>query len=90
MPGYTPQIPQHTAHMTVRCGGRPGPGACERRAQEEEHVAHEVKAAKVEWNPTADRLRELAEKMPNAVVTDRQCGREGEGGLPQHKVNLHR
>ncbi|HEY6276078.1 MAG TPA: phosphoenolpyruvate carboxykinase [Streptosporangiaceae bacterium] len=40
------------------------------RAQEEEHVAHEVKAAKVEWNPTAERLRELAEKMPNAVVTE--------------------
>jgi phosphoenolpyruvate carboxykinase (ATP) len=65
-PGYTPQIPQNTVHMTVCCGH----GACERRAEEEEHVAHEVKAAKVEWNPTADRLRELAEKMPNAVVTE--------------------
>ena len=32
-------------------------------------MAHEVNAAKVEWNPTAERLRELAEKMPNAVVT---------------------
>jgi len=41
-----------------------------RRAEEEEHVAHEVKAATVEWNPAADRLRELAEKMPNAVVTE--------------------
>jgi phosphoenolpyruvate carboxykinase (ATP) len=40
------------------------------RAQEEEHVAHEVNAAKVEWNPTTDRLRELTEKMPNAVVTE--------------------
>ncbi|MGN6176781.1 MAG: phosphoenolpyruvate carboxykinase [Streptosporangiaceae bacterium] len=41
-----------------------------RRAEEEEHVAHEVKAATAEWNPAADRLRELAEKMPNAVVTE--------------------
>jgi phosphoenolpyruvate carboxykinase (ATP) len=40
------------------------------RAQEEEHVAHDVKAAKVEWNPAADRLRELTEKMPNAVLTE--------------------
>jgi phosphoenolpyruvate carboxykinase (ATP) len=40
------------------------------RAQEEEHVAHEVKAAKAEWNPSTDRLRELAEEMPNAVVTE--------------------
>jgi phosphoenolpyruvate carboxykinase (ATP) len=40
------------------------------RAQEEEHVAHEVKAAKAEWNPSTERLRELAEEMPNAVVTE--------------------
>ena len=33
-------------------------------------MAHEVKAASVEWNPTTDRLRELTEKMPNAVVTE--------------------
>ena len=33
-------------------------------------MAHEVKAAKVEWNPAAGRLRELAGKMPNAVVTE--------------------
>ncbi len=69
-PGYTRQISQYTVHMTVRCGRQPGHGACERRAEEEEHVAHEVKAAPVEWNPAADRLRELAEKMPNAVVTE--------------------
>ena len=56
--------------MTVRVGGRPRPGTVRGRAQEEEHVAHEVKAATIEWNPTADRLRELAEKMPNAVVTE--------------------
>jgi phosphoenolpyruvate carboxykinase (ATP) len=40
------------------------------RAQEEEHVAHEVKAAKAEWNPSTERLRELAEEMPNAVMTE--------------------
>ena len=33
-------------------------------------MAHEVKAATVEWNPTTARLRELAEKMPNAVITE--------------------
>src|SRR5262249_1845443 len=71
MPGYTRQISQSTVHMTVRCG-RQGSGTerAMRRAEEEEHVAHEVKAATVEWNPAADRLRELAEKMPNAVVTE--------------------
>src|SRR5215510_23408 len=71
MPGYTRQISQYTVHMTVRCG-RQGPGTerAMRRAEEEEHVAHKVKAATVEWNPAADRLRELAEKMPNAVVTE--------------------
>jgi phosphoenolpyruvate carboxykinase (ATP) len=40
------------------------------RAQEEEHVAHQVKAASVEWNPTAERLRELTEKMPNSQLTE--------------------
>jgi ATP-dependent phosphoenolpyruvate carboxykinase len=53
-----------------------------RRAEEEEHVAHEVKAATVEWNPTADRLRELsgenAERRDHRV---RQCRGQGEGGL---------
>jgi phosphoenolpyruvate carboxykinase (ATP) len=33
-------------------------------------VAHQVKAAVVEWNPAAERLRELTEKMPNASVTE--------------------
>jgi len=33
-------------------------------------VAHQVNAAAVEWNPTAERLRELAEKMPNSSVTE--------------------
>jgi phosphoenolpyruvate carboxykinase (ATP) len=33
-------------------------------------VVYEVKAALVEWNPTAERLRELAEKMPNCQVTE--------------------
>lgn len=32
-------------------------------------MAHQVKAA-VEWNPTAERLRELTEKMPNSSVTE--------------------
>src|SRR6476659_7392013 len=69
-PGYTPLISQRRAHMTVRCGkqvrawsvpaARPGGGA----------VAHEVKAATVEWNPTTARLRELADKMPHAVITE--------------------
>src|SRR5215468_11267299 len=70
VPGYTPLISQRRTHMTVRCGrqarvwsvleARPGGGA----------VAHEVKAATVEWNPSAARLRELAEKMPSAVITE--------------------
>ena len=33
-------------------------------------MAHQVNAAAVEWNPTAERLRELAEKMPNSSVTE--------------------
>jgi len=33
-------------------------------------VAHQVKAASVEWNPTAERLRELTQKMPNSQVTE--------------------
>jgi len=33
-------------------------------------VVYEVRAALVEWNPTAERLRELTEKMPNCQVTE--------------------
>jgi phosphoenolpyruvate carboxykinase (ATP) len=33
-------------------------------------VADQVKGSQVEWNPTAARLRELTEKMPNASVTE--------------------
>jgi phosphoenolpyruvate carboxykinase (ATP) len=33
-------------------------------------VAYEVNAASVEWNPTAERLRELTEKMPNSRLTE--------------------
>ena len=33
-------------------------------------MAHQVNAAAVEWNPTAERLRELTEKMPNSSVTE--------------------
>ena len=33
-------------------------------------MAQQVKAAAVEWNPTAERLRELTEKMPNSSVTE--------------------
>lgn len=33
-------------------------------------MAYEVKAKSVEWNPTAARLRELTEKMPNSKVTE--------------------
>ena len=33
-------------------------------------MAYEVKARTVEWNPTAERLRELTEKMPNSQLTE--------------------
>jgi phosphoenolpyruvate carboxykinase (ATP) len=33
-------------------------------------VAYQVNASEVEWNPSAARLRELAEKMPNSQVTE--------------------
>jgi phosphoenolpyruvate carboxykinase (ATP) len=33
-------------------------------------VAYEVKAASVVWNPTAERLRELTERMPNCQLTE--------------------
>ena len=33
-------------------------------------MGQQVNAASVEWNPTAERLRELTEKMPNASVTE--------------------
>jgi phosphoenolpyruvate carboxykinase (ATP) len=33
-------------------------------------VAYEVKSKSVEWNPSAERLRELTEKMPNSQVTE--------------------
>jgi phosphoenolpyruvate carboxykinase (ATP) len=33
-------------------------------------VAYQVNAASVEWNPAAERLRELTEKMPNSQVTE--------------------
>jgi phosphoenolpyruvate carboxykinase (ATP) len=33
-------------------------------------VVYEVKAASVDWNPTAERIRELTEKMPNSQVTE--------------------
>jgi phosphoenolpyruvate carboxykinase (ATP) len=33
-------------------------------------VVYEVSAASTEWNPTAERLRELTEKMPNSQVTE--------------------
>src|SRR5215475_15425518 len=33
-------------------------------------VVYEVRAALVDWNPTAERLRELTEKMPNCQVTE--------------------
>ncbi len=56
--------------MAVCCGTQSRARSVQGRAQEEEHVAHEVKAAKVEWNRPADRLRELAEEMPNAVLTE--------------------
>src|SRR5215813_8076347 len=39
-------------------------------ANEEEHVVYEVRAAQVEFNPNAERLRELTEKMPNSQVTE--------------------
>jgi phosphoenolpyruvate carboxykinase (ATP) len=33
-------------------------------------VVYQLRAASVEWNPTAERLRELTEKMPNSQVTE--------------------
>ena len=33
-------------------------------------MVYEVRAASVDWNPTAERLRELTEKMPNCQVTE--------------------
>src|SRR5260370_2864083 len=33
-------------------------------------VAYQVNGSRVEWNPTAARLRELTEQMPNASVTE--------------------
>ena len=33
-------------------------------------MGQQVNAASVEWNPSAERLRELTEKMPNASVTE--------------------
>ena len=33
-------------------------------------MAYQVSGSRVEWNPTAARLRELTEKMPNASVTE--------------------
>ncbi|MGE5286351.1 MAG: phosphoenolpyruvate carboxykinase, partial [Micromonosporaceae bacterium] len=33
-------------------------------------MAYEVKAKSVEWNPSANRLRELAEQMPNSQLTE--------------------
>ena len=33
-------------------------------------MAYQVRASRVEWNPTAARLRELTEEMPNAAVTE--------------------
>src|SRR5256884_3762418 len=33
-------------------------------------VAYQVNGSRVEWNPTAARLRELTEKMPNATLTE--------------------
>src|SRR5262252_4764368 len=42
-------------------GPRPGGGAT---------VGQQANAASVEWNPSAERLRELTEKMPNASVTE--------------------
>src|SRR5437868_15106876 len=56
--------------MTVRCGRQVRAWSVPEARPEGGAVAHEVKAATVEWNPAADRLRELAEKMPNAVVTE--------------------
>src|SRR5437588_10972141 len=33
-------------------------------------VAYQVNGSRVEWNPTAARLRELTEQMPNSQVTE--------------------
>jgi phosphoenolpyruvate carboxykinase (ATP) len=49
---------------------RAGPGRDEGGQRGGAIVAYEVKAKSVEWNPSADRLRELAEKMPNSQLTE--------------------
>ena len=33
-------------------------------------MAYQVNGSRVEWNPTAARLRELTEEMPNATLTE--------------------
>ena len=33
-------------------------------------MAYQLKARSTEWNPTAKRLRELTEEMPNSQVTE--------------------
>ena len=68
--GYTPQISQRRAHASVPGDWQdPGPGTG-RRPGGGATVGQQVNAAAVEWNPTAERLRELTEKMPNASVTE--------------------
>src|SRR5215472_2107450 len=50
-------------------GRTPGPGSG-RCPEGGATVGQQVNAAAVDWNPTAERLRELTEKMPNASVTE--------------------
>jgi phosphoenolpyruvate carboxykinase (ATP) len=66
--GYTPQISQRRVHMTVPVAGRSRDGVGW-RAQGGATVGQKLNAARVEWNPSAERLRELTEKMPNAAST---------------------
>src|SRR6266851_8879293 len=70
MSGYTPPIPQARGCLSCATVSRPG-GATRRGAHGEGAVVvYEVIAASVEWNPSAERLRELTEKMPNSQVTE--------------------
>src|SRR5260370_18765805 len=55
-------MPRAQASVPVRAwSAGPGGGAT---------VAYQVNGSRVEWNPTAARLRQLTEQMPNASVTE--------------------
>src|SRR5215469_12972116 len=65
MSGYTPGIPRWREPVASR------PASSGWRAHEGGAVVvYELKAAATEWNPSAERLRELTELMPNSQKTE--------------------